>query len=454
MDSGAPTPNVDTNAAASGSSSRNHTELVGCPFAVLESDPGVFTSLTRKLGIRGLEVVEVYGIDPHEIDHLGPRGLIFCFLWRKDNHRPTDFEDPAAERVWFANQLIDDACASLAILNIALNCPEVDIGDELKLFRADTERMTPEMKGLAISNLALIREAHNSLARPADRRGTLNAISDVTMNAKNKKPKNPPKSPSSKRSKAIEKSRKAKADAEPETTEEAYHFIGYVPAYGKVWELDGLKSGPLEVGELPDPASTSINGWMDIARPALKMKMQKYGSDETGNIKFSLLALVADRYQAVSDDLEMLKRVKTSLERRMTEVFPEGWAQKVDPVLLASSTEVFTTLAQPAENGRPFAPDFGLRKQTKELEILKMAACDLPSAWEGCINSAMSAKVLVEEEIAKSTQANTDHIKRTHDYEPFITHAVECIHREGLLNPLLGVDEDGKKLRKKTKPSL
>lgn len=165
--------------------------------------------------------------------------------------------------------------------------------------------------------------------RPADRRGTLNAISDVTMNAKNKKPKNPPKSPSSKRSKAIEKSRKAKADAEPETTEEAYHFIGYVPAYGKVWELDGLKSGPLEVGELPDPASTSINGWMDIARPALKMKMQKYGSDETGNIKFSLLALVADRYQAVSDDLEMLKRVKTSLERRMTEVFPEGWAQKV-----------------------------------------------------------------------------------------------------------------------------
>ncbi|KIM73741.1 hypothetical protein PILCRDRAFT_719511 [Piloderma croceum F 1598] len=117
-------------------------DLTGGPFAVIESDPGVFTTLTRKLGISGLEVVEIYDIEPWAVDHLRPRGLFFCFLWHKDHHRPSDFKDPAAERVWFANQLIDDACASQAILNVALNCPDIDISRELKNFRVETESMS------------------------------------------------------------------------------------------------------------------------------------------------------------------------------------------------------------------------------------------------------------------------------------------------------------------------
>jgi ubiquitin carboxyl-terminal hydrolase L5 len=86
----------------------------------------VFTSLIRKLGIRNLELVEMYDIEPWAVDHLNPRGLIFCFLWRKDSHCPAEFVDPAAERVWFANQLSDDACASHAILNVLLNCPDIE----------------------------------------------------------------------------------------------------------------------------------------------------------------------------------------------------------------------------------------------------------------------------------------------------------------------------------------
>ena len=107
---------------------------------------GLFTSLTRKLGIKGLEVVEIYDIEPWAVDHLRPRGLFFCFLWHKDHHRPGDFKDPAAERVWFANQLIDDACASQAILNVALNCPDIDIGEDLMQFRTETERMSPVVR--------------------------------------------------------------------------------------------------------------------------------------------------------------------------------------------------------------------------------------------------------------------------------------------------------------------
>lgn len=139
-------------------------DLIGGPFAVIESDPGefrsasgiaqlisdaltgVFTTLTRKLGVKGVEVVEIYDIEPWAVDHIKPLGLFFCFLWHKDQHRPGDFKDPAAERVWFANQLIDDACASQAVLNVVLNCPDVNIGEELRRFRADTETMSPVVR--------------------------------------------------------------------------------------------------------------------------------------------------------------------------------------------------------------------------------------------------------------------------------------------------------------------
>lgn len=109
---------------------------------ILGFPAGVFTSLTTKLGIPGLEIVELYDIEPWAVDHLSPRGLIFCFMWRKDAHRPADFEDPAAERVWFANQLSDNACASLAILNVVLNCHDIRIGETLSAFKQETEQMS------------------------------------------------------------------------------------------------------------------------------------------------------------------------------------------------------------------------------------------------------------------------------------------------------------------------
>lgn len=67
-------------------------------------------------------------------------------MWHKDAHRPTDFDDPAAENVWFANQLSDDACASHAILNVILNCPSIELGEELEGFKRETEAMSPVVR--------------------------------------------------------------------------------------------------------------------------------------------------------------------------------------------------------------------------------------------------------------------------------------------------------------------
>lgn len=160
---------------------------------MIESDPGVFTTLLRKLGVSGLEVTELYSVEPFATDHLNPYGLVFCYLCEDDSalkneyEGSSDLDDPDARSIWFANQLSDDACASQAILNVLFNCKGVNLGRELREFAADTEKMSPvvsgphrvsnrsergaetcsglQMRGLAISNSPQIREAHNSLAR-------------------------------------------------------------------------------------------------------------------------------------------------------------------------------------------------------------------------------------------------------------------------------------------------
>ncbi|CAK5284140.1 unnamed protein product [Mycena citricolor] len=435
-----PGPLLQGNADRDAPESSSPEDLVGGPFAVLESDPGVFTSLTRRLGIRGLELVELYDIEPWAVDHLRPRGLIFCFLWGKDVHRPADFADPLATKVWFANQLSDDACASLAILNVALNCPEVQLDGQLEWFRRDTETMSPVMKGLAISSSSFIRSAHTGLARPSDIRGALHNLASTTLAAAKKKEHGDPKTS---KGRPVKTGSPVKPKKEVET-EEVYHFIGYVPAFGKVWELDGLKSGPLEVGELPEPGEegTDSGTWMDVVRPALRMKMQKYGGAASGaNIRFSLLALVDGLYEKANDHLEFLKRDRVALERRLTSD-QSGWQSGVDTVLLQQVQSVFESPDGSAEPGRTFALDFGSRRMTRDIEIMEMPVRALPRAWEQCVSDALLAKIALEDEVLKTRRANTEHVKRTHDYEPFLREYVRALQGQELLDLLLDGDTE------------
>jgi ubiquitin carboxyl-terminal hydrolase L5 len=84
--------------------------------------------------------------------------------------------------VWFANQLGQDSCATVTMLNILFNCEEIEFGSELQCFKKETESLDPlvmhlslvilsvlivcmKMKGLAITNMAFLRNIHNSLSR-------------------------------------------------------------------------------------------------------------------------------------------------------------------------------------------------------------------------------------------------------------------------------------------------
>ena len=164
---------------------------------------------------------------------------------------------------------------------------------------------------------------------PADIRAAEHALATTTLEYSKALKARPERPPAKRRKVSTPKKSQAKQTAdlnEPHKHEDTFHYIGYVPAHGHVWELDGLRaSGPLDVGELPQVSGRQ--GWMEIVRPALQRKMQSVHGE--ADERYNLLAIVDDQYEKATDSLEILKRERNALERRLGEVHPEGWKDKV-----------------------------------------------------------------------------------------------------------------------------
>lgn len=168
---------------------------------------------------------------------------------------------------------------------------------------------------------------------PADIRGALHSTATSTLEyAKSSRASRAGAPPTKRRKRNVGSPRKTRPASASGELQDTYHFVGYVPAGGKVWELDGLRaSGPLEVGELSTTSGTTPRDrdWMGIVRPAIKRKMERALANRGDELRYTLLAIVDDRYQKASDTLEMLKREKTQLERRLNEAYPDNWREKV-----------------------------------------------------------------------------------------------------------------------------
>ncbi|KAM9528925.1 ubiquitin carboxyl-terminal hydrolase isozyme L5-like isoform X3 [Oncorhynchus nerka] len=113
--------------------------------------------------------------------------------------------------------------------------------------RLDNIFFAKQMKGLALSNSEVIRQVHNSFARQQM------FEFDAKSSAKD---------------------------------EDAFHFVSYVPVNGRLYELDGLREGPIDLGVC------NQDDWINAVRPVIEKRIQKYSE---GEIRFNLMAIVSDR---------------------------------------------------------------------------------------------------------------------------------------------------------------
>ncbi|XP_039763876.1 ubiquitin carboxyl-terminal hydrolase isozyme L5 [Pararge aegeria] len=221
-------------------------------WCLIESDPGVFTELIKKFGVKGVQVEEMWTIDDGIFDNLRPvHGLIFLFKYLQ-HEEPSNaiVTDNRLEKIYFAKQVINNACATQAVVSLLLNCnhPDVYLGPELTKLKEFSMSFNPKMRGLTLSNSDTIRSAHNSMSQP-----TLFEFDPKLVTKE----------------------------------EDAFHFIGYMPINGRLYELDGLRNGPIDHGPI-----AAEQDWLDVVRPIILKRIKTYLDDE---IHFNLMALVSDR---------------------------------------------------------------------------------------------------------------------------------------------------------------
>lgn len=259
-------------------------------WCLIESDPGCFTELIRGFGVANVIVEELYGLSEQNFQNLHPiYGLIFLFKWQKADDTKADIvRDSRLERLFFAKQVINNACATQAILSVLLNAPTkktdgdsvgIELGETLINFKEFSKDFDPTMKGLALSNSDVIRCVHNTFARQQ-------MFEFDTKQA--------------------------------EKDDDVFHFISYIPFEGRLYELDGLREGPVDLGVIQDGTD-----WIQTARPVIEKRMQQYSNDE---IQFNLMAVVQDKMPHYRKKLAELEQqldsgmITDTLELQITEL--------------------------------------------------------------------------------------------------------------------------------------
>jgi len=327
----------------------------GEQWCTIESDPGVFTELIAEIGVKDVQVEELWSFDNETLDKLKPvYGLIFLFKWRpEEDNRPVE-TDYDMNELFFANQVINNACATQAILSILLNAQDINIGQKLQEFKDFAQLIPPDMKGLAIGNCEQIRLAHNAFARPEP------LISDgVSSGVKD---------------------------------EDVYHFISYLPINGKLYELDGLKDGPICLG------SCTKENWLELVTPEIQKRIERYSQSE---IRFNLMAVIKKLTVSLNEELERLTARKASIESKL------------------QSKQQQDSAAMDVDDGLP-----------STVEELQNELATIIAQMQECNNK-------LSDEEDKLNRWKVENIRRKHNYIPFIVNFLKYLAEQDQLIPLI-----------------
>lgn len=165
-----------------------------------------------------------------------------------DDEEDEEVQPKCPNHVWFANQVrriynlirgltnrtqtTHNACATIALLNIVMNVPDLDLGGSISSFKEATQLLKPAYRGQKLGENEHIRSLHNSFARRMDVLNADLALSNEVSAWK-------------KRRKTKRRGGKSMSSSDEDSS---FHFIAFVPIDGVVWRLDGLRRQPVSLG--------------------------------------------------------------------------------------------------------------------------------------------------------------------------------------------------------------
>ncbi|EER37749.1 ubiquitin carboxyl-terminal hydrolase [Histoplasma capsulatum var. duboisii H88] len=375
-------------------------------FCEIESEPALFNVMLRDFGVKGVKVQEIVSLEDEMLAllHKPVYGLIFLFRWKEDD--PDKQESSCPEGIWFANQTSSYACASVALLNIINNVHEIELGEKLQHFKDFTLPLTPALRGYAIGNFEFVKRVHNSFARKMD---VLNADLQLKTEATNRRSRT-----------------KKLRNQDYDDSEAGFHFIGFVPAKGKLWKFDGLERQPQNLGDC------SGDKWLDLAKPEIISRMAEY---EEGQIEFSILGLVKDPLIDLRAQLATNIKCVATIDEQLS-------------ALGISLPDLDGTAATINENSNGIGHDPFINIEREEVERAdvpgdlrtkyKSATPDeLAGYREELVGAQKNIRIMISEE-EQSHRADEDYAAaRRHDYGPAVHTWVRLLARKQVIEKLV-----------------
>ncbi|KAI9020050.1 ubiquitin carboxyl-terminal hydrolase [Phycomyces nitens] len=355
------------------------------PWCLIESDPDIFTSMISKYGVKDTRVQEVFGLDseifaakkPNEKQNV--HGFIFAWPY-KEEPLPNDhcMPDSDSEGIFYPCQVITNACATLALLGVLLNCDsETDLGEELTQFKNFVKGFDPVNMGLAIGSNDLLRTTHNSFASEEEKQEAEALASGIEEDIK---------------------------EGEEYIDEEVFHFVGYIYKNGHLWELDGLKRAPVKLGKC------TLQNWTEAVKPILQERMKN--TDESG-FAFNLMAVVSDPLVAQKQIIDEGKNMVDAYSREIA--LQESMIFKSQSVL-------------------------GKRKDESlhyDIRIKKDIIGWLKNDRYKYENQVITLEKEVSNELKQRDKTEADNLRLDHDYRPFLEALFKKMDERNLLVPML-----------------